>query len=295
MDQFYSEEENKESLCQRVCRCGRKPKGVRARKRTTEDDFRLHCAQGEVKQMDRMLEKGLVLHVNCSTPGGYCGLHAGASHGHLPVVQFLLERKASVNYTTNDGVSALMLAAAGGHRAVVEALLENDADVSFTIESAKLERRAHDLAEGCGHEEVAQMIRERLPPDAASEAGSRRSRSSRGSGRSGHSKTSRAESKAGSVAESRGSRGASSTTSSARRRNAAAAEPPPASSRGRAVVGGGAESGGGETPPPRGAAESARGTPKAARFRSGSSLASSSGARPAGVPAIPEEEDDKSD
>mmetsp|Transcript_11293 Transcript_11293/g.33460 ORF Transcript_11293/g.33460 Transcript_11293/m.33460 type:complete len:318 (-) Transcript_11293:100-1053(-) len=156
------EEERPTTLFERVFWCckkrQRKQKFMRA-PRTHEDTLRRACANGNLKEVERVLEKQSWMNVDVGTQHLWRGLHVACSRGHLQVVQDLLRRQASVNDATSGGMTPLMLASCAGHLEVCQELLRRKADPWAVIYSARAERTALDLADGFGHEELAVMLR----------------------------------------------------------------------------------------------------------------------------------------
>lgn len=65
-----------------------------------------------------------VAYVNSISSTGFNALIIAAAHGHVPVIEYLLESGADVNAVHENGVTALMYAAASGHLDAVKLLLE---------------------------------------------------------------------------------------------------------------------------------------------------------------------------
>jgi len=162
------ESQVKPGRCKRLYHfcCRRSKRGKKhefRRKRKPEDNFRLACARGQLKTIDRFLAKGDQFDIECATEGGFRGLHAAATNGSLSAVKALLQKKAEINATTLGGVTPLMLAAANGHKAVVEEFLRYDnIDVSLRAPTARASRQAQEIASGFGHHEIAEMIIKRM-------------------------------------------------------------------------------------------------------------------------------------
>ncbi|MGJ5817023.1 ankyrin repeat domain-containing protein [Paludibaculum fermentans] len=104
---------------------------VEARQAKANSTFFEACDQGDVDLLGRLLASDPSL-VSARNPRRYqaTGLHAAASHGHLPAVQLLLARGSDPNAReTGDDTYPLHWAAARGHLEVVRALLDAGGDV----------------------------------------------------------------------------------------------------------------------------------------------------------------------
>lgn len=81
---------------------------------------------------------------------GITALMTAAMHGHLPIVNFLLEKGANVHFRSRSGFTALLLAASRGHLNCIDALLEKGAAVPLSTVQ---------VAERNGHQAVALRLR----------------------------------------------------------------------------------------------------------------------------------------
>lgn len=188
-----ADEKNASGSSRRRC-CGKRKRHrhdyhARVRVRTKEDDFRLLCSKGQVKQMEKMLEKHLVTDVDAATSGGYTGMHCAAVTGHVAVMAFLVGRKADLNAKTSGGLTPLILASANGQASLVESLLHRHVSIEDKAETRRGNRQAHHFAAGFGNEELGKLIKSHMPKKEGSDAGSRGSRG----GRSGSSHGSKGE------------------------------------------------------------------------------------------------------
>jgi ankyrin repeat protein len=68
--------------------------------------------------------------------GGNTSLGLAASHGHLPVIEYLLNAGADINAINNQGQTALHFAVANGHYLIVEFLVKKDALLHGSVEFA---------------------------------------------------------------------------------------------------------------------------------------------------------------
>ena len=73
-------------------------------------------------------------------------LMKAAKHGHLDIVQYLLDHGADVNVRDNRGTSALYWATSNGHHDIVQLLIQNHSDVDVIDDrgwSAKDQASSH--------------------------------------------------------------------------------------------------------------------------------------------------------
>ncbi|HEV2614496.1 MAG TPA: ankyrin repeat domain-containing protein [Gammaproteobacteria bacterium] len=114
------------------------------------------CEQGDLDGLKLLQQKGVNITANRDANGKTL-LHIASEHGHLKVVQFLLEQGADVNSHTYDQKSVLYFACEQGHAEVVRVLLEKEAqkepwqlwlDEEFNIACTK------------GHAEVVKIFME---------------------------------------------------------------------------------------------------------------------------------------
>ncbi|XP_035703978.1 ankyrin repeat domain-containing protein 17 isoform X5 [Folsomia candida] len=90
---------------------------------------------------------------------GETSLSIAAGQGHLEVVEFLLERNASIEHRDKKGCTPLILAADGGHEKVVDRLISQGADVEAQSERTK--DTALSLACTKGRYEVVELLLKR--------------------------------------------------------------------------------------------------------------------------------------
>jgi ankyrin repeat protein len=83
-------------------------------------------------------------------------LYAAARNGHAPVVEYLLERGASVDAKGVFGGTALHWAAMNGHRSTVDVLVARGA--SLTGRDARFDAMPEDWAREGGHGELADAL-----------------------------------------------------------------------------------------------------------------------------------------
>ena len=84
-------------------------------------------------------------------------LNIAAYHGHEPIVEMLLQRKAAVDLQNRDGGTALIAAARNGHIAVAHRLLAAGAKTEVR---ARVGKTALQIANRSGHAECAVVIAE---------------------------------------------------------------------------------------------------------------------------------------
>nr|XP_061790701.1 KN motif and ankyrin repeat domain-containing protein 4-like [Nerophis lumbriciformis] len=93
----------------------------------------------------------------CSRQMGQTALMLAVSHGRLAMVKLLLSCGADVNAQDFDGSTALMCASEHGHIHIARLLLETGhCDTSLTDKHGQ---NAREVAEGCSHLDVADLIK----------------------------------------------------------------------------------------------------------------------------------------
>jgi ankyrin repeat protein len=99
------------------------------------------AAKGDGHAVARLLKAGA--DINASNGTGATALTCAAENGHAKVVDYLLQKGASVDAIAGDGkknkvgMTALMLAAQNGNAAIVGALLEKGADMKIQNKSGQ--------------------------------------------------------------------------------------------------------------------------------------------------------------
>lgn len=88
---------------------------------------------------------------------GAAPIHVAAAHGHVKLVEFLIDEGAKIDSPGHWGymMTALHLAAQNGHAGVVRVLLAHDAD---TVIKDRDGRTALDLARDKGHAAVVALL-----------------------------------------------------------------------------------------------------------------------------------------
>lgn len=96
---------------------------VETRNRQDESPLMLAALKGLTDVCQQLISKG----ANVNKPG-WTPLHYAATHGHLAVIDLLLEKHAYIDAASPNGSTPLMLAASYGTPAAVKLLLESGAD-----------------------------------------------------------------------------------------------------------------------------------------------------------------------
>jgi hypothetical protein len=117
------------------------------------------AGHGHVAVVQLLLEAGADVNV-AAGPARSTVLHVAAQRGHVAVVQLLLGAQAAVNATNDRQRTALHFAAQRGHVAIVQLLLEAQANVTAVN---ILGQTAMDLAAMSGHAEVVQLMLDATP------------------------------------------------------------------------------------------------------------------------------------
>lgn len=120
--------------------------------RTAQDESALMMAalKGHLAQARTLIEKGADVNKTGWTP-----LHYAATHGHLPVIELLLEHHAYIDAQSPNGTTPLMMAAHYGTPAAVKLLLEEGADPRLKNEQGL---SAIDFAQRASRQESADLI-----------------------------------------------------------------------------------------------------------------------------------------
>ncbi|MCG8340690.1 MAG: ankyrin repeat domain-containing protein [Cytophagales bacterium] len=122
------------------------------------EEFTQALEQGDLSKVQRMVEENTI-DVNRKIPYNnslFTPLQIVASWGHLPVVEYLLNRGANVNEKTEGSQrTPLHLAAGMNHVSVVKLLLEREADIEAKTTG---DETALDLARKKGYQGVIKII-----------------------------------------------------------------------------------------------------------------------------------------
>ena len=122
------------------------------------------CSFGHVPVVDLLLERGAS--IDFENNDGTTALMNAAGNGHLPIVDLLLEHGASVNLQANLGYTALIHAASEGYTAIVRRLLRAGAQISLRDRRGKT---AQKWAEQQGRHECVLAIREHVEATVAAQ------------------------------------------------------------------------------------------------------------------------------
>jgi len=132
---------------------------VEVRNSADESPLMLASLQGELALTKAMIARG----ADVNKPG-WAPLHYAATHGHLEVMQLLLDEYAYIDAASPNGSTPLMMASRYGSDLAVRLLLEAGADPLLKNE---LGLTALDFAEGANRSDTAhaisQFIRARQP------------------------------------------------------------------------------------------------------------------------------------
>lgn len=123
---------------------------VESRNRQDESPLMLAALKGLTDVCQQLISKGA--HVN---KPGWTPLHYAATHGHLAVIDLLLEHHAYIDAASPNGSTPLMLAASYGTPEAVKLLLEAGADPLLKND---LGLSAIDFAQRASRAESAEMI-----------------------------------------------------------------------------------------------------------------------------------------
>jgi ankyrin repeat protein len=96
---------------------------VEVRNPADESPLMLAALKGELALCQLLIRKG----ADVNKPG-WAALHYAATHGHLPVMQLLLDENAYIDAASPNNTTPLMMAAQYGTPSAVKLLLESGAD-----------------------------------------------------------------------------------------------------------------------------------------------------------------------
>lgn len=95
-----------------------------------ESQFRKACKKGNRLAVGALLSVGI--EINNYDQKGFSGLHYASANGHIGVVSFLVNNKATINIPALDQSTPLHVACYNGHDKVIQFLLANGAHPSVT-------------------------------------------------------------------------------------------------------------------------------------------------------------------
>ena len=115
--------------------------------------------RGSIEELQRLLADGTDINALDGHGQTALMLAAGAGYGH--VVEWLVERGASLDHTAKYGLSALMLAVVGGHVEVVRRVANAGANLSLrgTGVPGFAGKTAVDLAIDLERPEIVEILR----------------------------------------------------------------------------------------------------------------------------------------
>ena len=112
------------------------------------------AATGNIERLKQQLNAGTDVNQKNSYDGSTALNHA-AWHGHMEIVQLLLENGANTNAKRNDGWAPLHDAAAQGHEEIAELLIANGADINTKDDG---ERTPLYAAAGKGQKNIVEIL-----------------------------------------------------------------------------------------------------------------------------------------
>ncbi|AEG93072.1 ankyrin repeat domain-containing protein [Ramlibacter tataouinensis] len=123
---------------------------LNARNKQDESPLMMAALKGHTGLVRQLIAKG----AHVSKPG-WAPLHYAATHGHLEVMDLLLEHHAFIDAESPNGTTPLMMAAHYGTPAAVKLLLEAGADVNMRNQ---LGLTAIDFANRANRRDAAELI-----------------------------------------------------------------------------------------------------------------------------------------
>ncbi len=110
--------------------------------------------QGDTETVKEQLDSQ-AFDVDEADEHGRTALIKAAKHGHLAIVQYLLDHGADVNARDNRGTNALYWASTKGHEKIVEALIDHHSDVEVFDNRGW---SAKDQASISHHDDIVNML-----------------------------------------------------------------------------------------------------------------------------------------
>ena len=129
--------------------------------RPLDHQFLLDCQCGKLEDMELTIEKLIKFDlggVDSKNKKDMTGLHWAAQGGHENVVEFLLEKGATVNLVNKIGMSPLHIASRDGHLGIIKLLLNtNEVDIEAECDNCTGSTPLILAAEG-GHLELLELF-----------------------------------------------------------------------------------------------------------------------------------------
>ncbi|MBK6613104.1 ankyrin repeat domain-containing protein [Ottowia sp.] len=133
------------------------------RNATDESPLMMAALKGQLDIAKRLIAKG----ADVNKPG-WAPLHYAATHGHLQVMDLLLEEHAFIDAQSPNGTTPLMMAASYGSPEAVKLLIEAGADIHMRNQKGLT---ALDFAQGAERRDAVELITTALRASPRSQRG----------------------------------------------------------------------------------------------------------------------------